>query len=79
MSIFSFIGKAVKSAVKVVGKVAAGVLGVGDLFSSKNQASTPSQATTQTTTTTPGTSNLQSYILPVGLGALAFWMLSKKR
>ena len=78
MSFFSFLGKAIKGAVKVVGRVAAGALGVGDLFKSKNQTSTPSQATAQTTTT-PGISNLQSYILPVGLGALAFWMLIKKR
>jgi len=79
MSIFSFIGKAVKSVVKVVGKVAATALGIGDLFSSKNQTTTSAQAETGASTTTAGTSSLQSYILPVGLGALAFWILLKKR
>lgn len=78
MSIFSAIGKFFKGAVKVVGKVAAGVLGVSDLFNSHNQkTATPTQAAT--TPEIVKTSSLQSYILPIGLGALAFYLITKKK
>jgi len=78
MSIFSFLGKVLKGAVKVVGKVAGAALGVSDLFSSNNQKTLPQTTTTQVNTQT-STSKLSSYILPIGLGAAAFYLITKKK
>jgi len=81
MSIFRSIGKVLKGAVKVVGKVAGAALGVSDLFSSSNQKTLPETTTSQTSTTQTSTqtSKLSSYILPLGLGAAAFYLITKKK
>jgi len=82
MSIFSFFGKVLKGAVKVVGKVAGAVLGVSDLFSSKNQKALPKDFPQNMSPQVSGqtsTSKLSSYILPIGLGAAAFYLITKKK
>jgi hypothetical protein len=82
MSIFKAIGKFFKGAVKVVGKVAGAVLGVNDLFSSNNQKSLPKDFPQNMSPQVSGqtsTSKLSSYILPIGLGAAAFYLITKKK
>jgi hypothetical protein len=82
MSIFTTIGNFLKGAVKVVGNVAAGVLGVSDLFNSNNQKSLPKDFPQNMSPQVSGqtsTSKLSSYILPIGLGAAAFYLITKKK
>jgi hypothetical protein len=83
MSIWKAIGSYFKTNFEIATTVLGAMTGIpiptGNLFNSDSQKKTSSQASGQASPVTTQTSTLSSYILPIGLGAAAFYLITKKK